>query len=51
MSAYSYRGSGPDRWSNPRQSCDPTLRRYHYGKVQPMEEPRGGFFAKLLRAS
>ena len=51
MSAFSYRGSAPCKWSSPRQSCDPSLRRHHYGKVLPMEEPRTGLLARLLRAS
>jgi len=50
MSAFSYRTSAPDRWTSPRQSCDPTLRRYHYGKIQPMADERPGLFARLLRA-
>jgi hypothetical protein len=48
MSAYSYRNSGSDKWASPRQSCDPWARRYHYGKIQPMEDNRPGFFARLL---
>lgn len=51
MSSYSFRGSGPDHWSSPRPYRDPSLRRYHYGKIQPMEDERPGFFARLLRAS
>ncbi|MBD2842038.1 MULTISPECIES: hypothetical protein [Erythrobacter] len=50
MSKYTFRSSAPDPWTQPRPFRDPTLRRYHYGKIQPMEEPRG-FFARLLRAS
>lgn len=50
MSSYSFRGSGPDHWSSPRPYRDPSLRRHHYGKIQPMEEDRPGFFARLLRA-
>ena len=50
MSKYSYHGSAPDKWSSPRPYTDPSLRRYHYGKIQPMQEDRQGFLARLLRA-
>ncbi|MEE4200061.1 hypothetical protein [Erythrobacter sp.] len=51
MSAYSFRSSGSDKWVSPRQSCDPWARRYHYGKIQPMEEARPGLLSRLLRSN
>ena len=50
MSQYSFHSSRTDSWSSPRPYRDPTLRRMHYGPIQPMQRERG-FLARLLRAS
>lgn len=51
MSLYSFRSSRPDKWIAPRSYSDPTLRRMHYGPIQPMASPQRSFLARLLRAS
>jgi len=51
MTKYSFHSSAPDSWSCPRPIRDPSLRRHHYGKIQPMEGASDGFFARLLRAN
>ncbi len=47
MSRYSFHRSGKDSWSSPRPFTDANLRRQHYGRIQPMEEP--GLLQRLLR--
>ncbi|WJY19218.1 hypothetical protein QQS45_03005 [Alteriqipengyuania flavescens] len=47
MSAFSFKSSRPDSWTQPRAHQDPILRDYMYGKIQPMEEPRG-IFSRLF---
>lgn len=32
-----HHSSRPDHWAHPRPHRDPSLRRKHYGPVQPME--------------
>ncbi|MFN2100904.1 hypothetical protein [Altererythrobacter sp. MF3-039] len=50
MSQYSFRSSQPDRWINPRPHSDPTLRRMHYGAIQPMVTRRPGILRRLFKA-
>jgi hypothetical protein len=50
MSSYSFRTSRPDRWSSPRPHLDATVRRMHYGPVQPMADPNAGWFKRWLKA-
>lgn len=40
MSSYSFHSSRPNEWVSPRAYRDPTLRRMHYGAIQPMERKR-----------
>jgi hypothetical protein len=40
MSNYTQHSSAADRWTRPRQSLDPTMRRRVHGPIQPMEQPR-----------
>lgn len=49
MTIHTYRSSRPDGWVMPRPHSDPHLRRMHYGRIQPMEQPKG-FFARLWNA-
>jgi len=46
MTQYSFRTSGPDAWSSPRPTRDPSIRALAYGPVRPMHEP--SWFEKLL---
>ena len=50
MSQYSYHSSQPDRWTTPRPHSDPSLRRMHYGAIQPMETKRPSILRRLLKA-
>jgi len=50
MSQYSFHSSRTDGWTSPRPHRDPTLRRMHYGPIQPMDQPRWNLLARLLRA-
>lgn len=43
-----YTSSQPDRWNSPRPYSDPSLRRYHYGDIQPMLQARKPLLARLL---
>lgn len=49
MSSYTFRSSRPDRWAVPRAYTDPSLRRMHYGPIQPMAREPGSLLARLLR--
>ena len=49
MSSYTFRSSRPDSWVQPRSYTDASLRRQKYGRILPMEEPRG-FWARLIGA-
>jgi hypothetical protein len=46
MSAYTFHSSRPDRWTSPRPSQDPALRRAIHGPLRPMQSP--GMLARLL---
>jgi len=50
MSHYSFHSSRTDGWTSPRPHSDPTLRRMHYGPIQPMQQRERGFLARLLKA-
>ena len=50
MSSYTFRSSRPNQWVSPRAYSDPSLRRMHYGAIQPMQSQRTSLFARLLRA-
>lgn len=51
MSSFTFRSSRADRWVAPRAYTDPSLRRLHYGPIQPMATSERGFLARLLRAT
>lgn len=46
MSAFSYRGSKPAQWVQPRPPMNACQRFRIYGPIQPMERP--GLFGRLL---
>ncbi len=50
MSAYTFHSSRPDRWTSPRPTRDPALRRMIHGPLQPMEQPGNltGLFERLF---
>ncbi len=50
MTAAKFHSSAPDRWVLPRPTRDPALARHIHGPLQPLEQPRKGWLARLWAA-